>query len=176
MMKSVHKIRLAAIMSVLVFVGGCKDTKPVEKQGAEQNDLSAVQDRSAATFKDVNVKEIFHHYIHIKTALVNGDSEEAASGAAMLAEVASGQDIRDSAKSISAGTDIGEQRAAFASLTTSMEHLLSNALRSGEIYKQHCPMAFNNKGASWLSMEKEIKNPYFGEKMLSCGSITETIR
>lgn len=39
----------------------------------------------------------------------------------------------------------------------------------------YCPMAFNNKGAYWLADNKEIRNPYFGEKMLKCGSITEEI-
>lgn len=39
------------------------------------------------------------------------------------------------------------------------------------IYIQHCPMANNNKGANWLSKEKEIMNPYFGSSMLNCGEI-----
>jgi Cu(I)/Ag(I) efflux system membrane fusion protein len=44
------------------------------------------------------------------------------------------------------------------------------------IYVQHCPMADSNKGADWLSKEKEILNPYFGQKMLGCGEITKTIQ
>lgn len=44
----------------------------------------------------------------------------------------------------------------------------------GAVYKQYCPMAFNNDGASWLSAESVIRNPYFGSKMLNCGKITET--
>jgi Cu(I)/Ag(I) efflux system membrane fusion protein len=38
-------------------------------------------------------------------------------------------------------------------------------------YVQHCPMANNNKGADWLSKDKEIKNPYFGNSMQSCGEL-----
>lgn len=41
------------------------------------------------------------------------------------------------------------------------------------IYIQHCPMANNNKGADWLSKEKEVKNPYFGSSMLSCGEVKQ---
>lgn len=44
------------------------------------------------------------------------------------------------------------------------------------IYVQHCPMADNNKGADWLSLSKEIKNPYFGSMMLKCGEILEVIK
>ena len=47
---------------------------------------------------------------------------------------------------------------------------------NGEVYVQHCPMADHNKGADWLSMDKEIKNPYFGSAMLTCGEIKETIQ
>ena len=43
------------------------------------------------------------------------------------------------------------------------------------IYVQHCPMADNNTGADWLSLEKAIKNPYFGDKMLTCGSVVGII-
>jgi len=44
------------------------------------------------------------------------------------------------------------------------------------IYVQHCPMADNDKGADWLSTDKEIKNPYFGSSMLKCGEITREIK
>jgi hypothetical protein len=73
-------------------------------------------------------------------------------------------------------TELEAQRAAFEKLTAPMEALLAGELESGELYKEYCPMAFNNKGASWLSQEKEIKNPYFGGRMLSCGKVTETLR
>jgi len=36
-------------------------------------------------------------------------------------------------------------------------------------------MANNNKGAKWLSVEAEIRNPYYGDAMLSCGSVVEVL-
>ncbi len=44
------------------------------------------------------------------------------------------------------------------------------------IYVQHCPMADNDRGADWLSLSKEIKNPYFGSMMLKCGEVIEVIK
>jgi len=44
-----------------------------------------------------------------------------------------------------------------------------------QLYRIHCPMAFNNKGADWLQADKEIRNPYFGASMLKCGEIVRTI-
>jgi Cu(I)/Ag(I) efflux system membrane fusion protein len=47
---------------------------------------------------------------------------------------------------------------------------------SGTLYVQTCPMANNNKGAIWLSAEKEIRNPYYGNDMLECGRVISTIQ
>ncbi|PKP35643.1 MAG: efflux RND transporter periplasmic adaptor subunit [Bacteroidetes bacterium HGW-Bacteroidetes-17] len=44
------------------------------------------------------------------------------------------------------------------------------------IYIQFCPMAFDNKGAFWLSADEEINNPYFGDAMLRCGETKEVIK
>ncbi len=44
-----------------------------------------------------------------------------------------------------------------------------------QLYRIHCPMAFNNKGADWLQADKEIRNPYFGASMLKCGEVTQEI-
>lgn len=45
----------------------------------------------------------------------------------------------------------------------------------GQYFVQFCPMAKNDKGASWLSGKEEILNPYFGDAMLTCGSVIDTI-
>lgn len=40
-----------------------------------------------------------------------------------------------------------------------------------KVFIINCPMANNNKGADWLSFEKEVRNPYYGKSMLTCGKI-----
>tara|TARA_R110000822_G_scaffold277603_1_gene399627 strand:- start:514 stop:1233 length:720 start_codon:yes stop_codon:yes gene_type:complete len=44
-----------------------------------------------------------------------------------------------------------------------------------ELYATFCPMAFDGKGAYWISEDKEIRNPYYGDKMLKCGKIEEVL-
>ena len=44
------------------------------------------------------------------------------------------------------------------------------------VYLEFCPMAFDNKDAFWLSKDKEIKNPYFGDKMLKCGEVKKEFK
>jgi len=36
-------------------------------------------------------------------------------------------------------------------------------------------MAFDKKGAYWISENREIQNPYFGDKMPKCGEIKEEL-
>lgn len=74
-------------------------------------------------------------------------------------------------------SNIEELREAFRLVSISLIEM-SNIFKpySKTLYVQHCPMADNNKGADWLSSEKEIKNPYFGKSMLTCGEVTNEIR
>ena len=78
------------------------------------------------------------------------------------------------ALAISKTADIDAQREQFESLSTSMI-ALAKATKPAKAYVQFCPMAADGKGAFWLSGQKEIKNPYYGSKMLKCGSVKEEI-
>nr|WKN38606.1 efflux RND transporter periplasmic adaptor subunit [Tunicatimonas sp. TK19036] len=68
-------------------------------------------------------------------------------------------------------------REHFAMLSENMlEVTESFGLEKDRAYKAFCPMAFDNKGAFWLSETEGISNPYFGQAMLSCGEVQETYR
>jgi len=74
-------------------------------------------------------------------------------------------------------SDIEQLRKTFQAVSATMI-AMTNTFKplANPIYVQHCPMADNNKGADWLSTEKEIRNPYFGNSMLTCGEVTEEIK
>lgn len=72
---------------------------------------------------------------------------------------------------------IEELRKAFQPISNTMIALSKSFKPMNKtMYVQHCPMADNNKGADWLSLDKDIKNPYFGESMLTCGEVTATVK
>lgn len=48
-------------------------------------------------------------------------------------------------------------------------------LKNGHVYRQFCPMAFNDKGAHWISNEEEIRNPYLPKTMLHCGEVQDSL-
>ena len=69
-----------------------------------------------------------------------------------------------------------KQRLAFGQISSAIYGMITRAgLKNAGIFHQYCPMAFNEKGASWLSDENEIKNPYFGKKMMECGEVTDSL-
>lgn len=132
----------------------------------------------ALEFSDENMANAYEHYEHIKNDLVGSNPGDAQKGAEMLNEVLEkieGYDAALAASQKIASTDnLKVQRKAFSDLSNEMETLLRGKITSGKIYKDFCPMAFNG-GAYWLSAIKDIRNPYYGAQMLSCGKVTAVI-
>ncbi|MDE5417618.1 efflux RND transporter periplasmic adaptor subunit [Labilibaculum sp. DW002] len=73
--------------------------------------------------------------------------------------------------------NIDKQRTAFAPFNQALyKSVKSFGLDKVTTYYQFCPMANGDKGAYWFSNSEEIQNPYFGEMMLGCGEVKETIK
>lgn len=68
-------------------------------------------------------------------------------------------------------------RVAFSPLSQEMEALVHRfgAGPAGPVYRVHCPMAMQNRGAWWLQQSEEVRNPYFGASMLKCHDRLEKI-
>lgn len=149
-----------------------------ENETAVSNEMD-VEKMENVAFKDAKVQANFEHYIGIKSALVASNNTEAQKHATMLVEslteAKAAQSLLDATKELVDATDINVQREAFSKVTKEMEPVLTGALASGEIFKQFCPMAFEGKGDYWYSTSSEIRNPYYGDKMLKCGRVDEVI-
>jgi Cu(I)/Ag(I) efflux system membrane fusion protein len=71
--------------------------------------------------------------------------------------------------------DVEAQREQFGFLSQALINALTAFGVDGTYYVQYCPMAFDNAGANWLSNEEQIRNPYFGDLMMKCGSVTDEL-
>jgi Cu(I)/Ag(I) efflux system membrane fusion protein len=85
-------------------------------------------------------------------------------------------EMRSSLEAMSAATDLEAARKALALLS---EELASAVRHFGgrlerPVYRVKCPMAFGNRGATWLQSQPRVTNPYFGRTMLRCGATVET--
>ena len=146
----------------------------------------AFQKHLAAIFEaSQNLKEalVASDAAKAKTAATAVEKSLAATDMNLLKGQAQMQDWMDHQKTlkstlgqISGTANLSEQRKHFAQFS---EALFQSAKAFGiggtEAYYQYCPMALDNAGAYWLSDSKEIRNPYFGQKMLKCGENKETL-
>jgi hypothetical protein len=135
----------------------------------------------APSFADKNIGDAYQEYVKVKDALIASKSSDAKAAAASLqkklANVPAAKSAAAEASKVSSGATLDAQRLAFSSLSNEMAKLVKGAkLSSGTLYVDYCPMANNNAGAFWLSNDKAIKNPYFGDKMLTCGMVKETLQ
>ncbi len=76
-----------------------------------------------------------------------------------------------------AADNLADIRMAFSPLSRTITHIVETFGSGGStpLYLQFCPMAFGNKGATWLASSEEINNPYFGTMMLNCGEVRRQI-
>lgn len=143
---------------------------------------SQTKDQTATVaFKDPKLAVAYAHYTHLKDALVASKADEAKKASEELKK--SLKDVKGSGDALTATTklaavsDLEEQRQLFSIVSNEMAVLVKGGqLTTGSLYLEYCPMANNNEGAYWLSNEKQIRNPYFGDKMLKCGSVKEIIQ
>jgi Cu(I)/Ag(I) efflux system membrane fusion protein len=85
--------------------------------------------------------------------------------------------LQKTISSISWLSDIRSQRNEFIRFNSAFyESIKTFGLKDVTVYYQYCPMANSGKGAYWFSSYEEIRNPYFGEDMLTCGETKEIIR
>lgn len=128
-------------------------------------------------FENKDLGKAYKLYIALKDVLVASNAIEVKTKAdelaASLDKVENAETAKSSATKVAKAVSLEAQRKAFANLSNEMTALVKSAeISTGEVYIAFCPMA----KASWLSNEKEINNPYFGDKMLRCGKVKETIK
>ncbi|MGZ5254714.1 MAG: DUF3347 domain-containing protein [Flavitalea sp.] len=183
-MKRLFKVVLP--VAAVLILSSCGETESKDtKTEAGHDDHSTMEHKEVATnvspvLKNDQLNAVYQHYVHLTTALTNADVAEAKVAAnaieAGAKEISEASSIASSAAKITAQSNIEEQRKIYSTLSNDMIALIKKeGMQSGEIYVDFCPMALNDAGANWISNKKEISNPYFGDKMLKCGEIKETI-
>lgn len=156
--------------------------------------LQVAQFEQVPAAAKTQVQQLTNYYLEIKNALVAGKPIEAQAAATKLmapleqfntASLPADQQefykqqvqsLKDAATAVKNSSNVEAQRKQLGQLTQSV-YALNKAFDANEkeLYRQYCPMANNNQGGYWLSAEKEVLNPYFGDKMLECGKVAETL-
>ena len=187
----------SVIIAALLIACGNNDTSSAETTQST-NDTPAkanTETSNTATVQLASVDEVVNSYIQLKNALANDNGNQAANAGKQMSEAMTKLDaasfsadqkkmydevkdaIKEHADHISTNrSKIEHQREHFDMLSKDMYDLVKASKPSQTLYLDHCPMYNDNKGANWLSEVKEIKNPYMGRKMSTCGTIKDTIK
>lgn len=189
-------IILSTLAMAFVFIACDSNTGKTEETKTEQADTTTVSKSDTTTSSatvaasDFSINEIVSNYLKLKNALTKDDTKgAAAAGNAIVANLAGLDanslpaqqkkvftDVADDAKEHSEhiGNNAGKldhQREHFALLSKDVNDLIKTFGAGQKLYQDFCPMYNDGKGAIWISETKEIKNPYYGSKMLTCGSV-----
>lgn len=207
------KIFFSVVAVSTILFTACNSGGKNEKEGHDMNNMNKDTTQQVTTADDkeikvvpvtytnvdakaaASVKEIVGQYLHLKNALVNENSNEAAAASKEMAQAIAKvdkslftadqkkvyDDIEDDLKEHAGhigknGGGIEHQRKYFSMMSDDVYDLVKAFGGGQALYHDHCPMANDNKGAMWLSEMKEVKNPYFGGKMNECVKVMEVIK
>lgn len=165
----------------------------VDRSNAHRDHSKEEVETVAKSLKDGQLILVLNGYFQLKDALVNSDVELSSTRALALTKVISAIDmsslsiqehnvwmkvlknVSSNTASITANKNIDKQREAFSKLSSSISEIAKVANTGSDIYVMHCPMYNGGKGGSWLSKEEQVKNPYYGAQMLTCGVVERKI-
>ena len=192
MKKLILGVLLLAVIGLIAWkLLASKEEKPREKP----KPLSIAENTS--TFNQ-SYAQLLNAYYAVKDALVASDTAKATAAAntlvgasdslkvneiqgdttGMIKETAKSftANISTTAKLLAEGKTLEEKRKQFEVIADALWSLTRTVKYDGQkIYWQYCPMAFNDKGAYWMSNDSVIMNPYFGNEMLHCGSSEDSL-
>ncbi|WP_081211815.1 efflux RND transporter periplasmic adaptor subunit [Salegentibacter sediminis] len=157
--------------------------KSMMNQGKEKEDAAEMKMNLPDTFQK-DFTGVLSAYFDLKDAFVNTNSEDVKAVASKMLQRTENlkvanlgametqhlTKIKSMLEAILENDDIENQRDHFIVLSENIIAFASNMeTLENPVYIQHCPMVNNNKGANWLSLSEEIRNPYYGEVMMNCG-------
>jgi len=195
--------QLAGKPSMMNPEGGKVNTMPGMDMGGG-NEMESQQSSKKKTDKEkvpmdfkMQLGKVMDEYLKLKDAFVSSDEKAVEAAAKKTLDALDKVDmtllkgnahnqwmklqkpIKDNLNGIIQMKGMEMKRSHFSivsdKLTKAIEQFGVHSNATSALYLEFCPMAFDNKGAFWISETKEIKNPYLGEAMLSCGEVKKEL-
>lgn len=167
-----------AAIGILSALFACTQSAP-KSVSTEQNIVQSTT--NSIQLKDTQQDEVLKQYFRLKDALVASNAsntqKEATTLTTLLKASTSFAESILTCDSIANTSDLAKQRSTFTNLSNQLIAQFSKtSLLKGFFYLQFCPMANEGNGGYWLSAESDIRNPYYGNEMLTCGEVKKTIQ
>lgn len=196
--------QLPVIFLVAAILIGCNSSdKPAAQTPVEEVKPLSVSKNSSAF--NISFENMLNSYLALKDALVEYDTAKANAASRQLTVLADSLKTGDikgdstgtiistaknyagtiagSAKALIGEQDLVKKKKEFQMISDALYDLVRIVKYDGQkLYHQHCPMAFGEEEAYWISTTNEIVNPYLGKKhskykdaMLHCGDVTDSL-
>lgn len=175
-------------------IGEMSEEHHSHEQNNHTNESNKDMDSKSNISDNSIISPIISKYLQLKNSLVKDNSKDAADEGKMLFETFKNfdksileksklkefgeivEDAMEHAEHISGNANnIEHQREHFEILSTDINDLITLLGTDRTLYIVKCPMYNDSKGGKWISETKEIKNPFYGSKMMKCGSVISTI-
>lgn len=192
-MKTLISMLYATALMLLTACGNNNSSEQSTEKNKDSTSQTTTNNTGAIT--PGSIDKVVSGYLEVKNALTNDNGYDAAAAANKISTAIKNVDesaftadqkkvyedvkenIREHAEHISSnGSNIVHQREHFDLLSQDIIDLVKATGSSQNLYRDFCPMYNNKKGASWLSENKEIRNPYYGKEMPKCGEVKEEIK
>lgn len=192
-MKTLISMLYATALMLLTACGNNNSSEQSTEKNKDSTSQTTTNNTGAIT--PGSIDKVVSGYLEVKNALTNDNGYDAAAAANKISTAIKNvdesaftsdqkkvyedvkEDIREHAEHISSnGSNIVHQREHFDLLSQDIIDLVKATGSSQNLYRDFCPMYNNKKGASWLSENKEIRNPYYGKEMPKCGEVKEEIK
>jgi hypothetical protein len=179
-----------SIAVMLLLVVSFTNAQEKEKMNHDHKDMKMDHAKMMDMISDAKAEAILSHYFNLKDALVSDDSKKAAQSGTKLVVALKAFDMGSYTKEQQeeladiiedateheehiAKSPIEHQREHFKTLSKDITDMVAITGTESTLYEQFCPMY--DQGSAWLSRSNEVRNPYYGSKMPTCGKVIETI-
>lgn len=191
------KVLITVLLLAVVAYGGYYFFSSKEKK-SDDADLQPLTIQENSGPFNQSYQQLLTGYYNLKDALVASDTSKANAASKELIVYADSLKIQEingdstgmiretartftgtisgSAQALVKEPTLEAKRKEFEMISDALYTLTQTVRYGGEkIYYQYCPMAFDNRGAYWLSNRPVIRNPYFGDEMLECGEVKDSL-
>lgn len=186
-----NKMKNLKVSVVTVMLLAISFANAQQKSNMDHSKMKMNNGKMMSMKSDAKAEAILGDYFSLKDALVGDDSKKAAIAGSKLAislkafsaSKYSAADKKELADIVDDATEhaehiskspIDHQREHFKTLSKDISDLVAITGTKIKLYEQFCPMY--QKGSTWLSKSNEVRNPFYGSKMLTCGKVQRTIQ
>jgi len=189
-----RSLGMVALATTMILSVSCKDADKESMATTEsemnQENMNDDQDMAMNSNQESNTEAVLKDYFNLKNALVGDDNSTAKNLGLTLTKSLKAfdassfsesqktelndivEDAVEHAEHISE-SDIKHQREHFKILSKDITDMVAITGTDMKLYEQFCPMY--EGGSTWLSMNEEVRNPYYGSSMLTCGKVQREI-